>query len=152
MSAFHYLRSFEEEKAMQFSKNIYHIAHLECKTKCEIGKGPKFTHLLVDYQIMWKLSEIFRKNLSKEAKIAYFLTYNERKKWGMSTRGSAVNFTGHEREWERMIKQTRASANSRSYERQYPLETSRTIRKVWNESLKRIFKNLMVLRRYLETK
>ena len=83
MSAAHYFCLFEEEKAMQFFKNNYDIAHLECKTKCEIGKGPKFTHLLVDYQIMWKLSEIFRKNLSKEAKIAYFLIYcepkNERK-------------------------------------------------------------------------
>ena len=40
--------SFKEEKAMQFSKNNYHIAHLECKTKFEIGEGPKLTHLLAD--------------------------------------------------------------------------------------------------------
>ena len=64
MSGAHYLRSFEEEKAMQFSKNNYHIAHLECKTKCEIGEGTKFTH-------SWeKLLENCRKNLSTEAKIS----------------------------------------------------------------------------------
>ena len=39
MSATHCLRSFKEEKAMQFSKNNYHIPHLEYKIKCEVEQG-----------------------------------------------------------------------------------------------------------------
>ena len=80
MSAAHYLRSFEEEKVMQKCAPRKLPYCPECQTKYEIGEGPKFTHLLANYQILENSSEIYRKNLSKEAKIAYFFIYYERKK------------------------------------------------------------------------